>query len=181
MKYIFWQSGQAEESWLSDGLSNIWQDRTGQRQNRVVQDGAGWWQERLLNLGFSPSDILVDWTRVSAMPICPISRSNFVWLKFFALTKLLQVFNELLKLFPSYLSEFLSLRLSLQSLQQSSSAAFSDQPPKHWWQMANLRDRGIFSLYHIFQKLDVKMNNLFKALELHVFTWFCWLLLNCFI
>ena len=33
-------------------------------------------------LGFSPSDILVDYTGVSAIPICPISQCNFVWLFF---------------------------------------------------------------------------------------------------
>ena len=42
-------------------------------------------------LGFSPSDILVDRTRVSALPICPISQRTFNWLNFLALTFVLQV------------------------------------------------------------------------------------------
>ena len=31
-------------------------------------------------LGFSPSDMLVDRTRGSALPICPITQHTFVWL-----------------------------------------------------------------------------------------------------
>ena len=49
--------------------------------------------------GFSPSDILVERTKISALPICPIT---FVWL--------LQVFNEFFDLFPPYIPEFLSLK-----------------------------------------------------------------------
>ena len=47
-------------------------DRTG--QGRTVQDDD--------RRGFNPSDILVDRTRVSAMPICPISQRTFVWPNF---------------------------------------------------------------------------------------------------
>ena len=38
-------------------------------------------------LSFSPSDILVDRTRLSAMPICPISQHSLVWLNLLALIK----------------------------------------------------------------------------------------------
>ena len=41
-------------------------------------------------LGFSTSDILVDRTGGSAMPICPISQRTFVRLKFLALKKILK-------------------------------------------------------------------------------------------
>ena len=62
-------------------------------------------------LGFSPSDILVDRTRVSALAFCPISQHTVVWLNFLALQNVLHVFNDFFGLFPSYLSQFLSLRL----------------------------------------------------------------------
>ena len=38
-------------------------------------------------LGFSFSDILVDRTRVLALPICPISHLTFVWINLFYLNK----------------------------------------------------------------------------------------------
>ena len=50
-------------------------------------------------LGFSPSDISVDCTRVSALPICPISQRTLVWLNFLALKIFLQVFNDFFKTF----------------------------------------------------------------------------------
>ena len=60
-------------------------------------------------LGLSPSDILVDCTRVSAMSIgqISISISTLVWLNFLALKKF---FEFSINLFPSYFSDFLSLR-----------------------------------------------------------------------
>ena len=73
--------GQAEWSWSSEGPANVSQGRTG-------QDRAGWGQngERTgYFLGLSPSDILVDHTRVSACPICPINKCDkctYVWHKF---------------------------------------------------------------------------------------------------
>ena len=62
-------------------------------------------------LGFSPSYILVDRTKVLALPIYPISQRTFVWLNSLTLKKILQVSNTLFELVPSYISEFLSLRL----------------------------------------------------------------------
>ena len=66
------------------------------------------------------------------MPISPIGHTTFVWINYLALTKILQVFNKFFELFLSHLYEFLSLGLCMQSLQQSSSAAFGDWPPKAW-------------------------------------------------
>ena len=51
------------------------QGRTGQGRMRTGQAAF---------LGFSPSDILVDRTRVSALLFCPISQRTFVWLNFLA-------------------------------------------------------------------------------------------------
>ena len=53
------------------------------RQNRAGQDGAG----EAAFLGFSHSDILVDRTRVSVMPISPVSQHTFVWLNLFSFNK----------------------------------------------------------------------------------------------
>ena len=69
-------------------------------------------------LGFSPSDILVGFTRVSAIPISPIGQGTFAWPNFFTLKKILKFSMIFYTFFPSYLSEFLSLRLLMQSLQQ---------------------------------------------------------------
>ena len=62
-------------------------------------------------LGFSPSDILIECTGVSEMPICPISQRTFVWPNFLALKKFFKFSMNFLNFFPSYLSKFLSLRI----------------------------------------------------------------------
>ena len=72
------QIGQAEWSWLSEDAANVSQGRTG--QDRA---GRGQNEERTgYFLGLSPSDILVDCTRVSASPICPINKCSFIWHNF---------------------------------------------------------------------------------------------------
>ena len=58
---------------------------TEQNRTKIGQGRAG--QGRMRSgeaafLGFSPFDILVDRTRVSALPICLISQHTFVWLIF---------------------------------------------------------------------------------------------------
>ena len=60
---------------------------TGQNRTKTGQGRAG--QGRRMTgeggfLGFSPSDILVDRTRVSELSICPISQCTFVSLNFLA-------------------------------------------------------------------------------------------------
>ena len=59
-------------------------------------------------LSFSPFDILVDRTRLSAMPICPISQHTLFWLNFLALKKILQVYNEFYNFFLISYSEALN-------------------------------------------------------------------------
>ena len=76
---------------LSRGELVVWlfgECLTGQNWTKTGQGRVGWC--RMMTgeaafLGFSPSDILVDCTRVSAMPICPNSQRTFVWLCFLAL------------------------------------------------------------------------------------------------
>ena len=50
--------GQAEPSWLFADSANVWQDRTGQRQNSEGQDGAGWGHESPLSSALVP---LIFW------------------------------------------------------------------------------------------------------------------------
>ena len=74
-----WDSqGKLVVSWLGKCL-------TGQNRTKTGQGRAG--RCRMMTgeaafLGFSPSDILVDGTGVSVMPISPICKGSFVWLNF---------------------------------------------------------------------------------------------------
>ena len=78
-------TGQAELVGGGLGQCLTGQNRTKTGQVRTGQGRMRWWEAAFLD--FSPSDILVDHTRVSALPICPIcpiSQRTFVWFNFLA-------------------------------------------------------------------------------------------------
>ena len=83
-----------EAEWACRAELVLWRicpvfDRTEQDNDRTGQGREGQGSMRTGEaafLGFNPSDILVDRTRVSALPICPIIAHTFVWLNFLAQT-----------------------------------------------------------------------------------------------
>ena len=77
---------------MSDGSAG--ECLTGQNRTKTGQGRAGWCRMMTGDaafLGFSTSDILVEFTRVSVVPICPISLRTFVWLMFLDFLKIFKV------------------------------------------------------------------------------------------
>ena len=120
--------GQAQWNWLSEDSANVSQGRTG-------QDRAGWEQNKERKgyfLDLSPSDILVDRTRVSACPICPIKECTFVWHNFSPYNFVFKFVMYFENFFHQiFLNSHLCSHVCSQC-HQSSSAAFSEWLPKQW-------------------------------------------------
>ena len=77
----------SETCWLLDvrSLTNPSDSRIRRIFHRAELDRTGLGEDRMRTgyfLGLSPSDILVDCTRVSTCPICPINKCTFVWHNF---------------------------------------------------------------------------------------------------
>ena len=100
IKWIHWARLKRQRYWYQK------QSVTGQRQlviggfgqcltgqNRTKTGPGRMMTEETAFLGFSPSDILVNRTRVAALSLCPISQRTFVQL-FFQLKIFLQVCND---------------------------------------------------------------------------------------
>ena len=108
------------------GCLQIW---PGQNRTKTGQGRAG--QGRLRSgkaafISFRPFDIFVDCTRVSAMPIFPISQHTFVWITFLTSKKILKNFT-----YHIFLNSVLRC-YECNHWQQFISPAFRDWPPKHW-------------------------------------------------